>query len=83
MPLNESDHHRGLHLAVIDQESAAVLESRVFDTYVSSLGFEHFINEEYFPKFKDGSIVAVACKDDCSKNLTKRVKWFFNNMGAT
>ena len=41
---NSNNHHRGLHVAVIDPLSAKVSKSRVFDTYKSSDDFEEFID---------------------------------------
>ena len=40
---NESDHLRGLHIAIIDPSNAKVVFAKVFDTADSSMEFDMFI----------------------------------------
>ena len=72
---SDNDRHlRGLHICVIDPKTGEIEKAQVFDTYTSSAIFEEFIDENSIP---DGKIVAAACQDDCTKNLSTKVKkWF-------
>lgn len=65
---------RGLHIAVINPKDFKVAMAKVFDTYKSSDELDNFIKSNDIPK---GYIVAAACKDDCTTNLSKRgISWF-------
>lgn len=52
--------------------------ARVFDTYKSSLAFDHFVKHDV----PDGFIVVAACKDDCVTKLSKAAKQWFRDMGS-
>ena len=45
----------------------------VFDTYITSDEIEKMISQD-IPK---GHIVVAACKDDCVKNMSAKVKTWF------
>ena len=45
-----------------------MISNHIFDTYKSSENFEIFLKEQ--PPIPVGTIVIVACKDDCVKNLS-------------
>ena len=80
MPKNENDHFRGLHIAIINQHTGAIIDTKVFDTYSSQLEFNSYISRgEYV---KEGNIVAVACKDDCTKKLVRLGHMWFEYMGS-
>ena len=77
---NESDHYRGLHLAIINPKSGNIEKALVFDTHISSDQLDRFINSA--ENISDGSIILAACKDDCVKNLSKTAKQWFIDMGS-
>lgn len=77
---NENGSFRGLHIAVINPSNGKVQSAQAFDTYKSSEALEKFISETEIP---NNFIVAAACKDDCSLELTFKVKSWFSGFGAT
>ena len=64
---NESGHHRGLNIVVVDPSNGKILVAKAFDTFKTSFGLDTFIGSKSIP---EGSIVAVACKDECTANLS-------------
>ena len=62
---------RGLYLVIFDMQEGAILQNICFDTYKSSEIFEWFIHGVVIPK---GSVVIIACKDDCVTNLSDKCK---------
>lgn len=74
---NSSHNLRGMHIVIVNPKTGIVLSARCFDTYSSSETLEGFINQ--VPK---GLIVIAACKDDCAKSLSKKVKNWFGDMGS-
>ena len=52
--------------------------AKVFDTYKTSDDLEDFIDFDV----KKGSIVIVACKDDCVTKMSDQVKQWFSDMGS-
>ena len=44
--MNESRHHRGLHIVIIDSATGIVKFAKVFDTYKSSESLDHFIKQK-------------------------------------
>ena len=64
---NINNHHRGLHLVVINEKSGHIEFTRCFDTFESTHEFDSFITSGGVPH---GKIVAAACKDDCEKNMS-------------
>ena len=67
-----------MHIVIVNPHTGIVLSARCFDTYSSSETLENFINR--VPK---GLIVIAACKDDCVKNSSRKVKKWFSDMGST
>ena len=63
----DGNDDRGLHIVVINPENYKVEQSKVFDTYASSEGFDEFISE----MIPDSYIIVAACKDDCVKSLSQ------------
>ena len=47
--------------------------AKIFDTYKSSSALESFI-ETKLTDLKFGDIIIAACKDECSSNLSDKVK---------
>ena len=41
---NENGHDRGLHIVVINPYNGNVEKAKVFDTHVSSLAFDEFVD---------------------------------------
>lgn len=78
IPPNESGHHRGLHVVVINPSSGKISQSQVFDTYESSASFDDFIIYDVFA----GDIIVAACRDDCFRNLSENAKQWFSDMGS-
>lgn len=58
--LNELNHNRGLHLAVINPETGKIEFAQIFDTHGTSELFDKFIDSD----IKVGHIVVAAVKDD-------------------
>ena len=52
--------------------------AKVFDTYKTSVEFDHFLDRE----IPDGQIVVVACKDDCIQAMSDKGKNWFEKMGS-
>ena len=70
---NGGDNHgRGLNIAVINPDDGRIKMGRAFDTHESSEEMEKWIKND--EKVSKGCIVAAACKDDCSANLSDTVK---------
>ena len=66
MTKNENGTIRGFHVVVINTFRGSIEISKIFDTYKSSEEFDKFTAI----KFPKDWIMAIACKDDCSKNLS-------------
>lgn len=66
---NENGHDRGLHVVIISPKNGEVEQARSFDTYVSSEELEDALLD-----IPNGYIIAVACKDECSTNLSHSVR---------
>ena len=78
---NENNNYRGLHIVIIDPSRGNILSAKAFDTYKSqksSSAIAEFINTA----IPEGHIVVAACKDECSKKMSGKVKWWFENMGS-
>ena len=75
---NAHEHHRGLHIAIIDPENGKVISKKVFDTYITSKRFEAFLKLGIPP----GSIVVAAGQDECAEQLSTYVKQWFADMGS-
>ncbi|KAM3846140.1 cell surface hyaluronidase CEMIP2 [Vipera latastei] len=68
----ENEFFRALHVRVIDQDTAEVLETERFDTHEShndSKRLEDFLKTQHF-----GRIVAIAVADSAAKNLLEETK---------
>lgn len=76
---NESNHYRGLHVAIIEPASGQVEVAQVFDTYDSPDKFDEFIATH---ELQDGFIVVVACMDDCVTKLSQKAKDWFESLGS-
>ena len=63
---NENGHYRGLHIVVINPSSGKAEFAQVFDTFETSEKLNKFILEDV----EERSIIAVACNDDCVKELS-------------
>ena len=74
---NENGHDRGVHIVVINPLTGKVRNAKVFDTYKSSEEWNNFILT-----VPQGYVVAVACKDECSKSWNWGGKKFLVHMGA-
>ena len=66
-----------MQIVIVNPNSGIILAAKCFDTYSSSETFEDFIR-----KVPTGVIVICACKDDCAKNLSRKVKNWFGEMGS-
>ena len=64
--------HRGLFVAVIDEDNFDVLTAKVFDTYSSTKNSEKFAN--LIKSLPLGRIVVVAVKDEATGHLTSAAK---------
>ena len=76
---NSSSHCRGLHMLIICPISRKIKVQKCFDTYTSSEDLEKLIDNEIL----DGDFVIAACKDECARNLSHKVKAYFSEMGST
>ena len=76
---NENRHFRGLNLVLINPETGKIELAKAFDTYKTSKGLDAFILGKNAPH---GTIVAAACKDDCSTKLSEEAKKWFAKMGS-
>ena len=70
--------HRGLHLAVINPENGFVEIAAVYDTSESSLAFDNFIDSD----IPEGYIVAAACNDDFTAEISEGGLGWFESMGS-
>ena len=77
---DDSNDFRGLNIAIIDPKDGRIRQGRVFDTYKTSEEFEKWISTENIPA---GYIVAAACKDECTANLSDTIKNWFIGMGSS
>uniref|UniRef100_A0A6I8SVJ3 hyaluronoglucosaminidase n=1 Tax=Xenopus tropicalis TaxID=8364 RepID=A0A6I8SVJ3_XENTR len=69
---------RGMNVRVIDQDTAQVLESERFDTYVHQNESKKF--QEYLKAIKPGRIVAIAVGDSVEKNLLDETRLTIQNL---
>lgn len=74
-----SGHNRGLHIVVINNLTFKIMFTKVFDTYATSSDLDTFIIKIKIP---EGYIIAAASDDDCTKNLSKLGKMWFDDMGS-
>lgn len=78
---NESGHLRGLHMVVVSPSTGKVELAQVFDTYASSEKLDQLIDDAEI--LRDGSIVIVACSDDCATSLSPKAQtWFSTSLGS-
>ena len=75
---NKNRSLRGLHIVFINPSTGKILLAKIFDTYIFSFEFDKFVSQ----KIPDGTIVAVACKDDCARNLSRKGRQWFADMGS-
>ena len=75
---NESGHHRGLHLVIMNPLNGVVEFAKVFDTYKTSKTMMKFLLNE-IPK---GYIIIAACQDECVTKLSYTIKKWFSKMGS-
>ena len=73
-----SGNLRGLNVIVIDEDSFAVLENRVFDTFYYAAG--SFV--EFMDSLPVGRIVAIAVKDEATRNLSDAAKEACKSIGS-
>lgn len=69
-----------MHIVIIDNYTGKVHLTRVFDTYKSSDKFDDFTSKTVIPNH---FIVAAACKDECSEQLSFGGRKWFESMGST
>uniref|UniRef100_A0A8C5WC76 hyaluronoglucosaminidase n=1 Tax=Leptobrachium leishanense TaxID=445787 RepID=A0A8C5WC76_9ANUR len=69
---------RGLHVRVVDHDTAQVLESGKFDTYGFQNESKRF--QEYLKALKPGQIVAIAVGDSVEKNLLDETRVTIQNV---
>ena len=74
----EEEGERGLHIAVVDRAEGTVTHARSFDTYKSSVKANKFIKN----KIPEGSIVCIACKDDCITSLSTEIRDWLTSLGS-
>lgn len=74
-------YRRGLNAVVIDEQSFAVLDKKVFDTHVSTSASEAFV--EYMKSIPLGRIVSIAVKDEASRKLTSAAKEACTTIGSS
>ena len=75
---NESNHHRGLNIAIINPYGTVEV-AKAFDTYKSSKEFDGFILTQDIHR---GSVVIAASCDDCVSSLSQNGKEWLSNMGS-
>ena len=63
---------------IIDPRTGAVVQAKAFDTYLGSDALLDFIAED----IPEDTIVAAACKDDCTKALATDARQWFADMGS-
>ena len=68
-----------MHIAIINPYNAEVEKAKVFDTHLSSEGFEDFLATEDIPNDR---IIVAACKGECVKGLSVIIKKWFRNLGS-
>lgn len=76
--VNESHHHRGIHIVTFNPANGRIDKAKVFDTYKSGKSFDDFIDREV----PIGHVVAAACQDDCVANMSEKAKRWFAKMGS-
>ena len=79
-PKNENGHDRGLNIVCINPSDCGVFVAEVFDTYKLSEKFDKFIDSNKAP---EGCIVVAACKDECTRKLSTKAKFWFSSMGSS
>ena len=55
--VNESHHHRGIHIVTFNPANGRIDKAKVFDTFKSGKSFDDFIDREV----PIGHVVAAAC----------------------
>ena len=78
---NESGHDRGLHVVIINNSNGKIEFAKVFDTFKSSSQLEQFITQDFL-EIPPGSIIVLACKDECTKEITEGIKKWLINLGC-
>lgn len=73
-------YRRGLNVVVIDEESFAVIDKKVFDTHESTSASVAFV--EYMESIPLGRIVSIAVKDEASRKLTSAAKEACTTIGS-
>ena len=76
--MNEDNHTRGLHIVIVNPETAKVETAKVFDTYKTPHELDGFV----FQDVPENSIVVAACQDECSTKLSWNSKKWFSDMGS-
>ncbi len=73
-------YFRGLNVAVIDQATGEVLQAQTFDTYASSGAADEFA--ALIEALPAGRVVAIAVKDEATRNLTERARAACESLGS-
>ena len=73
-------YQRGLNVVVIDEQNFAVLDRKVFDTYIDTSASVAFV--KYRESLPDGRIVTIAVKDEAIWHFFWRPDFYPMNFGC-
>ena len=76
---NTNNHHRGLHIVLINPSTGSVDSAQCFDTHKTSSALDAFTSRQ----IPEGCIVAVTCSDDCVSQLSSSARSWFESMGSS
>lgn len=71
---------RGMNIVVLAGQNHEVMFSHTYDTFASAKASEQIVEDE--AAVPVGSVIIVACKDECSRKLSQGVKDILIAMGA-
>lgn len=72
---------RGLNVTVLDGMNYEILASESFDTYISYAESNHYV--AFIDQQENGSIIAIAVKDEASAKLHEEAKEKITSLGST
>ena len=71
---------RGFHVVILSATDGSIVKKQVFDTHVHGSASSELV--QFIESSADGSIIAIAVRDDGAAALTHNAKNYITNLGS-